>query len=51
MASLSQCGFSVDYLALVHRETLVPLERLTGEARIMVAARLGSVRLIDNVAV
>lgn len=48
---LSACGFSLDYLALVDPVTLEPLERLAGPARLLAAARLGSVRLIDNVAV
>ena len=37
-------GFSVDYLAIVDPETLRPAE--TG--RIIAAARLGTVRLLDN---
>ena len=42
---------SPDYLALVGAETLEPLERLTHPARLIAAARLGSVRLLDNVPV
>jgi pantoate--beta-alanine ligase len=38
-----------EYLALVDPETLEPLEQLSGEALLAVAARLGEVRLIDNV--
>ena len=51
VGELSSLGFSVDYLALVDPETLAPIDRLNGEARLIAAARLGKVRLIDNVAV
>jgi pantoate--beta-alanine ligase len=44
-------GMAPDYLALVGAQTLEPLERLTLPARLIAAARLGSVRLLDNVAV
>lgn len=56
-AALTALGFSVDYLALVEPETLVPLEELPREprggsgacrGRLIAAARLGSVRLLDN---
>jgi len=40
---------SPEYLALVDPETLEPLQELAGEALLAVAARLGEVRLIDNV--
>jgi pantoate--beta-alanine ligase len=39
----------IDYLAVCDRYTLEPLERIGGEAVILGAIRLGSVRLIDNV--
>jgi pantoate--beta-alanine ligase len=39
---------SPEYLALVDPHTLEPLEELTGEALLAVAARIGEVRLIDN---
>ena len=48
---LTKAGFSIDYLALVDGPTLQPLERKTEGARIIAAARLGAVRLIDNIAV
>lgn len=51
-ASLLKGGFeSVDYVALVDAETLVPLESLARPARLLAAARMGTTRLLDNVAV
>jgi pantoate--beta-alanine ligase len=47
---LAQAGFAVDYLALVDGPTLVPLATARSDSRLVVAARLGSVRLIDNLA-
>ncbi len=44
-------GMQPDYLALVGAETLEPLEVLSHPARLIAAARLGSVRLLDNVPV
>jgi pantoate--beta-alanine ligase len=41
----------VDYVALVDGPTLAPLERAQPQARLIAAARLGAVRLIDNMAV
>lgn len=38
----------VDYVEIVDPSTLEPLERLEGEARLMLAAFVGSTRLIDN---
>ncbi len=46
---LQQDGFGVDYLALVDGATLQTLAALRPGARLIVAARLGSVRLLDNV--
>ena len=47
---LENAGFRVDYLELRDAETLLPLENLTNErARLLAAAYLGSVRLIDNI--
>jgi pantoate--beta-alanine ligase len=48
---LQQAGFRLDYLALVDGPTLAPIARAVPGARLIAAARLGSVRLIDNVAV
>lgn len=43
-------GASVDYAEIVDQLTLSPLKKLTSEsdARVLVAVKLGSVRLIDN---
>ena len=48
--TLERAGFAVDYLALVEGESLRPLERATAGSRLLAAARLGSVRLLDNIA-
>ena len=52
-AALAEAGFApVDYLELCDATTLEPLDRLDGRpARLLVAARLGTTRLIDNLAV
>jgi pantoate--beta-alanine ligase len=47
-ATLSGQGFEVDYLAAVDADSLVPLTTLTDPARLIAAARLGPVRLLDN---
>lgn len=49
---LLAAGFSsVDYVAVCDAETLVPVDRVTGDARVFGAARLGTTRLIDNLPV
>ncbi|MBC2669914.1 pantoate--beta-alanine ligase [Novosphingobium piscinae] len=52
VAALHAGGFAaVDYAALCDAGTLAPLaERGTGPARLLVAARIGRARLIDNMA-
>lgn len=47
-ARLAATGFTLNYLALVDPETMQPLDHLAGQARLIVAARLGAVRLLDN---
>jgi pantoate--beta-alanine ligase len=49
VASLTSSGFQVDYLALVEPETLREVAAPPG--RLIAAARLGTVRLLDNMAV
>lgn len=50
--ALLAAGFDkVEYLTVTDPASLVPLERITGPARVIAAARLGRTRLIDNIAV
>jgi pantoate--beta-alanine ligase len=42
-------AFAVDYVALVDPDTFVPLAEARGGGLLIAAARLGAVRLIDNV--
>jgi pantoate--beta-alanine ligase len=48
MATLREAGFEPDYLDLVQPETLRPWE--AGPGRLLAAAKLGNVRLLDNMA-
>ena len=51
-AMLHEAGFGpIDYLALVNAGTLEPVDEAHGEMRLIAAAKLGSTRLIDNLAV
>ncbi|SFU98767.1 pantoate--beta-alanine ligase [Methylobacterium sp. 174MFSha1.1] len=51
-AALEAAGFApVQYLSVNDAESLAPLERVAGPARVLAAACLGRTRLIDNVAV
>ena len=49
--TLEQAGFAVDYVALADAETLTPDPAPDRPRRVLAAARLGTTRLIDNVAV
>ncbi len=49
-ARLDDAGFDVDYLAVVDAVTLEPTSDSTN-ARVIVAARIGTIRLIDNMPV
>ncbi|MDQ4421753.1 pantoate--beta-alanine ligase [Sphingobium sp. DEHP117] len=49
---LAAAGFGpIDYVELVDAGSLQPVRRIGGPARLLVAARLGTTRLIDNMAV
>jgi pantoate--beta-alanine ligase len=47
---LTDAGFAVDYFALVDGVTMAAMPKLRSGGRLIAAARLGSVRLLDNVA-
>ena len=50
--ALTDAGFAVDYLEVRNAETLAPVADVTTEPlRLLVAAKLGKTRLIDNIAV
>jgi pantoate--beta-alanine ligase len=50
--AIEEAGFAIDYLEARHADSLVRVETLAdGPLRLLVAARLGKTRLIDNVAV
>ncbi|HEY0074399.1 MAG TPA: pantoate--beta-alanine ligase [Abditibacteriaceae bacterium] len=42
---------SVQYITVVDPQTLAPLHTLEGPARVLIAARVGNIRLIDNIEV
>jgi pantoate--beta-alanine ligase len=50
--ALLRAGFtSVDYVAVRDAESLAPIETLSRPARVLAAAKIGTTRLIDNMAV
>ena len=50
-AAIERAGFVLDYLEARHADTLAPLSSLAdGPIRLLVAARIGKTRLIDNIA-
>jgi pantoate--beta-alanine ligase len=50
--AITHAGFALDYLEARHAETLAPVRSVKeGPVRLLVAAKLGTTRLIDNVAV
>jgi pantoate--beta-alanine ligase len=49
-AAVEAVGMKVDYVELVHPETLRAVDRAAPGTRALVAAFLGRTRLIDNVA-
>ncbi|WP_174286849.1 pantoate--beta-alanine ligase [Sphingomonas bacterium] len=50
-AALIAAGFAVDYLALADAETLAAEPAADRPRRLLVAARIGTTRLIDNIAI
>ena len=49
--AIERAGFALDYLEARHTETLTPVKAIEeGPLRLLVAAKLGKTRLIDNVA-
>lgn len=48
---LTNAGFGVDYFALVDGLTLAPVDKAGPTNRLIAAAKLGTVRLLDNVAI
>jgi len=48
-AILAEAGIEPEYFAAVSANTLAPVSAIRGETLVALAARLGSVRLIDNV--
>jgi pantoate--beta-alanine ligase len=50
-AELRGAGLAADYFALVNATSLEPLTELSHPARLLAAAKLGPIRLLDNVAV
>jgi pantoate--beta-alanine ligase len=50
--TIRKAGFAIDYVEARHVETLAPVKSLEdGPVRLLVAARIGKTRLIDNLAV
>ncbi len=51
-ATIRNAGFALDYLEARHAETLAPVASLDdGPIRLLVAAKIGTTRLIDNIGV
>ncbi len=48
LAELTSAGIEPEYLELVSSDTLAPISRIDGQALAVVAARIGTTRLIDN---
>ncbi len=44
-------GIRIDYLAVADAQTLEPQQRIRGRVVLLVAARVGRTRLIDNLLV
>ena len=50
VAELTRDGFEINYFALVDGSSMVPIDQSLPSARLIAAARLGAVRLLDNIA-
>jgi pantoate--beta-alanine ligase len=48
---IAAAGFTLDYFEVRNAETLAPIKSVNGPLRILVAAKIGTTRLIDNMAV
>ncbi len=48
---LRASGFGIDYLAMVDGETMLPAVQPAAGTRLIAAAKLGRVRLLDNIAI
>jgi pantoate--beta-alanine ligase len=48
LAALTSAEIDADYLELVSADTLAPVSRIDGDVLAVLAARVGSTRLIDN---
>ena len=49
---ITAAGFALDYFEARHAQTLAPVESIKdGPIRLLVAAKIGNTRLIDNVGV
>jgi len=48
LAELTRASVEPEYLALVGTETMAPVSRIDGDVLAVVAARIGTTRLIDN---
>lgn len=48
VAALTSSGVEPEYFELVSADTLAPVRRIEGEVLVLVAARVGATRLIDN---
>ncbi len=48
---LSAGDFRIDYIAVADPDSLEPVEKIQGQVLVLIAARIGSTRLIDNILV
>src|SRR5262249_38832322 len=49
ISALGKAGFKIDYLELREADTLEAMDSYAAPARLLVAAKLGATRLIDNI--